>query len=400
MIASHLAVGGDPAATAREAAGAVRDVLGTDPTLAAVFASPALVADGAPLLEAVHGVLAPAHLIGCSGEVVVGNRREAEGEHAVVVWAAHLPGARVVPVRALAYRRADGEMEITGWPELPGDPAAEPGVPGPDDVIIALADPFSFPADLLLERLGDAPWRPPVVGGLASGGTRRGEHRLFLDGEWYVDGLVGVAVGGVEVATAVSQGCAPVGPEMVVTDAGDGGVVYELAGRPAVARLEEVIEGLDPPVRRLAATGLLAGLVIDENRPEYRRGDYLVRGILGGDTDTGAILVGERVRTGQTLRLHVRDARSAGDDLREALREVRSRMVNEPAGALLFTCNGRGASMFGEADHDANVLGDELHEAPVAGLFCNGEIGPVGGRTFLHGFTATMAVFGSRTPRG
>jgi small ligand-binding sensory domain FIST len=185
---------------------------------------------------------------------------------------------------------------------------------------------------------------------------------------------------------------------MVVTDAEEGGLVYELAGRPAVGKLEEVIEALDPESRRLAATGLLAGLVIDENRPEYGRGDYLVRGILGGDAETGAVLVGERVRTGQTVRLHVRDARSADEDLRETVRAVRSRMPHEPAGALLFTCNGRGVRMFGEADHDAGVLGEELREAPVAGLFCNGEIGPVGGRSFLHGFTATMAIFGSSRP--
>jgi small ligand-binding sensory domain FIST len=182
---------------------------------------------------------------------------------------------------------------------------------------------------------------------------------------------------------------------MVVTDAEEGGVDNELAGRPAIAKLEEVVEGLDPETRQLALNGLLAGLVIDENRPEYVRGDFLVRGILGGDRETGAVVLGERVRVGQTVRLHVRDASSADDDLRETVRATRHALGVDPAGVLIFSCNGRGTHMFPMPDHDASILAQELDNAPAAGLFCNGEIGPVGGRSFVHGFTATMAVFGS-----
>jgi small ligand-binding sensory domain FIST len=176
----------------------------------------------------------------------------------------------------------------------------------------------------------------------------------------------------------------------VITQA-DGNVVYELAGRPALERLREDIAASSPEEQALAARGLLAGLVIDENRPTYERGDYLMRGLLGADEESGAIAIGEQVRVGQTLRFHVRDARSADEDLRDALE--RSVAGEQAAGALLFTCNGRGTNMFPEPGHDARVVSEALRTRALAGFFCGGEIGPVGGQSFLHGFTATMAVF-------
>jgi small ligand-binding sensory domain FIST len=118
-----------------------------------------------------------------------------------------------------------------------------------------------------------------------------------------------------------------------------------------------------------------------------------MRAILGADETTGAIAIGERVRVGQTLRFHARDAESADADLGAALAAVRSRTRPAPAGALLFTCNGRGVAMFGAPDHDSRALAEAVGRPAVAGFFCGGEIGPVGGRSFLHGFTATMALF-------
>ena len=168
-------------------------------------------------------------------------------------------------------------------------------------------------------------------------------------------------------------------------------LVYELAGRPALEFLRTLLAGLDADERLLAAEGLLAGLVIDENRPEYDAGDFLMRGLLGGDEESGALAIGDAVRVGQTLRFFVRDAGSADADLRRALAHARSDAP--PAGALLFTCNGRGTRMFPEADHDARVVTEALQTQALAGFFCGGEIGPVGGKAFLHGFTATLAVF-------
>ena len=180
---------------------------------------------------------------------------------------------------------------------------------------------------------------------------------------------------------------------MVIT-ACDGNVIEELASRPALVRMREAIGSeLEPGERELAAKGLLLGIVIDPNRPEYERGDFLVRGILGADHETGAITVGESVRVGQVVRLHVRDGESADADLRAVLARERDELAAPPAGALVFTCNGRGRNMFGVADHDAVALDQALSGVPAAGFFCAGEIGPVGTRNFLHGFTATIAVF-------
>jgi small ligand-binding sensory domain FIST len=144
--------------------------------------------------------------------------------------------------------------------------------------------------------------------------------------------------------------------------------------------------------QRLAMRGgILAGLVIDENRAEYGRGDYLMRGLMGADQESGAVALADHVRVGQTLRFHVRDAVSADEDLRESL--AAALRGERPAGALLFTCNGRGTSMFSAPDHDAAALAEALRGDSVAGFFCAGEIGPVGGKPFLHGFTATAALF-------
>jgi small ligand-binding sensory domain FIST len=204
---------------------------------------------------------------------------------------------------------------------------------------------------------------------------------------------VGLVFAGVEVMPCVSQGAAPVGPELTVT-AAEGHVIRELAGRPALDMLREAIEGLDPHQQALVASGLLLGIVIDGGKPEYEHGDFLVRGVIGADPEAGTLTVGARVHPGTVVRLHARDAVSADRDLREALGLRREALGGgTPAGALVFTCNGRGEAMFGTPDHDAVTLEEELAGAPAAGFFAAGEIGPVGGDPFLHGFTATVAVF-------
>ncbi|HTI34003.1 MAG TPA: FIST N-terminal domain-containing protein [Miltoncostaea sp.] len=385
-----LSQAADPHEAAREACAAVRATLGdAAPTLAVMFASPDLCEDAEGLLTAVHDELAPENLIGSMGEAVVGAGREVEDGPALAVWAAVLPGTEVIPFRLVARPLGEG-LGVLGWPDAVADAPA--GNVGP---IIMLADPFTFPADGLLHELNDEPGAPVVVGGLASGGRRPGVHRLFAGRDVLEEGAAAVALRGADMRTVVSQGCLPIGPEMVITDA-EGSTVRSLAGKPALEKLEEVVAGLEPAERALAVEGLLAGLVVDENVPEYGRGDFLVRAIHGGDRDTGSLIVGEQVRVGQTMRFQVRDASSADADLREALREARAGLADAaPAGALVFSCNGRGTRMFPAPDHDAAAIRDELGDVPAAGLFCNGEIGPVGGRSFLHGFTATMVLFGA-----
>jgi small ligand-binding sensory domain FIST len=192
----------------------------------------------------------------------------------------------------------------------------------------------------------------------------------------------------VPIRTVVSQGCLPIGAPMIATKA-ERNVVYELAGRPALDRLLEIVEQLDPDDRVLAQQGLHVGEVIDERKAEFERGDFLIRNVLGADRANGAVAVGGDVEVGSTLQFQVRDALSAGEDLRALLAEAGP----PPVGALVFTCNGRGEHLFGEPHHDARAIDDGLGGAPQAGMFCAGELGPVGGRTFLHGFTASVVLF-------
>jgi small ligand-binding sensory domain FIST len=375
-------------AAATEAVDAVRATLsGMRPDLVVVFATPDLMADAGGIASIVGAGLAPEHVLGCTAESIIGSGREIEDGPALSLWAAVLPDAQIESFALEAGEAPDGGVVMLGWPPA-FDPAAPPDLAA-DGAVILLADPFTFPPEALVGPDGGGVPRD-VVGGMASGGHAPGQHHLILDQRVMSSGAVGVGITG--ITPLVSQGCRPVGPEMTITDGGQG-VIRELAGRPALVRVREVMDGLSGDDRRLVEQGVLAGVVIDENRPEYEQGDFLIRGIIGGDPDTGAIVVGEHVRVGQVMRLQVRDHESADADLRAALQAAAGEMSHPAGGALVFSCNGRGTHMFPEPHHDALAVRDILGDIPVAGLFCNGEIGPVCGRTHMHGFTATMALF-------
>jgi small ligand-binding sensory domain FIST len=365
-----------------EAAGRTALGLGGAPAdLVFVFAGAANLDYAEDGLAHVQERLTPRALVGCGAQGVVGAGRELE-YGGVAVWAASLPGAELETFH-LETLAAGDSVAIAGMPDLDGADAA-----------FMLVDPYTFPAEPVLDELANDHPGLPVLGGLASAGSGPGTTLLMHDGEVATDGAVGVAVTGADIRPCVSQGARPIGPEMAIT-AADGNVIQELASQPALDRLKTAIAELGPGERALAAAGLLVGIVIDENQPEYERGDFLIRGLLGADEESGSIAVGERVRVGQTVRMQVRDGDSADEDLREALARVSLELGGPPAGALLFTCNGRGSHMFNVPDHDASLLEEALAGAPTAGFFCAGEIGPVGDRSFVHGFTATMAVFPS-----
>jgi small ligand-binding sensory domain FIST len=378
-----ISTNGDPLVGAGEAARAAAAALHDRPAdLAVVFAAGAHLAAPEATLEGVHAELAPESLIGCGAGGVLGEGRELEAGTAVAVWAASLAEGTARPFHATVTEAPGGGGLLEGMPE-----------PGGDSALIMLSDPYSFPTDAVLAGLArDAPGTP-VLGGLSSGRTLSGTAALFLDEAVCEEGAVGVCLDGVEMLPCVSQGAAPLGREMTIT-AADGNVILELAGKPAVQTIEEVIAELSIAQRALVAGGLLIGIVIDGGKPDYEQGDFLVRGVLGADADTGAVAVGAAVTPGQVVRLHARDARSAHEDLRRALGlRARASGAQPPAGALVFSCNGRGQSMFGACDHDATMIHEMLGGAPAAGFFAAGEIGPIGGRSFLHGFTATVAVF-------
>ena len=378
----------DTVEAAAEAADRARAGLEGACDLAVVFASGQHLSMAKWLLSEVHERLEPRALLGCGAGGTVAGGHELEDTPGLVVWGASLPTADLETMHLTAEREADG-FRLLGLPESLA--VARDDSTAPDESVIALCDPLSFPPEELLAQIERSRPHVPILGGLASASFAGGAV-LLQDGDVHTDGAVAIRMRGLEVLPCVSQGAGPVGPEMTITS-GEANVIGQLAGKPAMERLGEVIAALPEKERELAASGVLIGLVIDENRPEYDRGDFLVRPIIGADRESGAIAIGEQVRVGQTVRLQVRDAASADEDLRQSLRAQAQALGSDgAAGTLLFTCNGRGSHMFEVPDHDAGAIEDALG-APTAGFFCAGEIGPVGGRNFLHGFTATMAVF-------
>ncbi len=362
-----------------EAAGEVLERLGGEHAdLVVCFVSPHHVGVLEDIAGAVRGVLEPRVLLGGTAASIIGSGREVEEEPALSLFAARLPDRELTPVALRVEETPDGAA-LLGWPEQRD---------GPPTTLLLFADPFTFPVDAFLERCNaDAP-ELRVIGGLASAAARPGGNRLVLDDRIVDEGAVGVLVDrGIDVRTLVSQGCRPIGRPYVVTRA-QRNFVEELGGQPALERLQEIAAGATEEERELLRGGLHVGLVVDEHKAEFERGDFLVRNLLGADQESGALAVGDRVSVGQTVQFHVRDAAAADEDLRELLAGV------DAEAALLFTCNGRGRHLFGAPDHDAGLVEQMLGPIPVAGCFCAGEIGPVGGRNFLHGFTASLALFG------
>lgn len=380
-IGTGVSTHDDPRVGAIEAAQEARTGLdGAPADLAVVFAAGGHLADPEATIEGIHEALRPPALVGCGAGGVLGCGSEHEGGTAVAVWAASLAGGSARTFHARTSVQEDS-VTILGMEDLSGARGA-----------ILLPDPYSFPTDPLLHDLATRAPGVPVLGGLASG--RRPDERavLFHGDEVHDGGAVGVRFDDVELLPCVSQGATPVGPELTITEA-EGNVIRQLAGKPALDCIRAVIEELDPRERTLIAGGLLVGLVVDGGRPDYGHGDFLVRQLMGADPVGGTLAVAARVEAGQVLRLHARDAASADRDLQDQLRLRVSALGGTPAGALAFSCNGRGREMFGIADHDAGALAGELAGAPSAGFFAAGEIGPVGGASFLHAFTATVALF-------
>ena len=371
----------DPGEAASRTVSEARAQLGdVSASFAVLFASAHFLDSAQALVAAVAEQSGPLPLIGCVAEAVVGGAREVESGPAVSLWLA--AGQAPAETFAMEFARTPSGGAFGGYRFEPG-----PGV------YLLICDPFTFPAGDLLAHLNQHVPGAVVMGGMASGGLRLGRSRLFLDGRVLSGGAVGARLPGAEIHPLVTQGCRPVGDPYVATRT-EGNVILELGGRPPLARLRELAAALPGRDRGLLAQGAHVGMVIDEYRAELRQGDFLVRGLAGADLESGAIAVGDEVEVGQTVQFHVRDAGSADEDLRRALqREAAALGGHRAAGALLFTCNGRGSRLFGEPDHDAGLVAKVLGDIPVAGFFCAGELGPVGGQNFLHAYTASIALF-------
>ncbi|HLX86889.1 MAG TPA: FIST N-terminal domain-containing protein [Acidimicrobiales bacterium] len=369
-----------------EAAGEILEELGERPDLAMLFVTEAHAGALEDAAGVVDSVLHPLVLFGCAAESVAGPHREVEHTAALTLFAGHT--GPLLPLDLdVDLDRVPGTAVVSGWPDdAPFEPQAA----------LLVADPYSFPAESVLDRIGELHPGLPVVGGMASAGRGPGGNRLVLGRRLRTAGAVGALLGpGAAFDTVVSQGCRPFGQPLVVTKA-EGNVIFELAGKPALERLvHQAHETLsEDEVRLLEAGGLHVGRVIDEHRANFGRGDFLVRGVVGADRRSGAIALGDVVPVGTTVQFHLRDATAADEDLRAMLRGRRA------DAALLFTCNGRGTRLFETPDHDVGALADELGRLPVAGFFAAGELGPVGGRNFLHGFTASVALLRDAPSRG
>ena len=321
-------------------------------------------------------------------KAMIGADRELEGDRAVTLWVGHLPGVHV-----RAFHFGEGDLDRLGAPpalrEHLGVGAAE------DPNFLVLGDPFS--AHVMMETLHafelTYPGRP-VVGGMASGAEEPRQSALVFDGHTLRQGVCGVALwGNLRVDTVVSQGCRPIGQHYVVTRA-EKNVIFTLGGRPALEVVRDLLGECPPRDRHLAQRrGLLIGCAIDEQRPCFQQGDFLIRNPLRFIQDNGALEVNHIVRVGQTVQFQVRDEQSADADLAALLSR---QCLADAAGSLVFSCNGRGTRLFGEQHHDARAVWRAAGGRPSAGLFCAGEIGPVGPRNYLHGHTASVAFFRPR----
>ncbi|HNV24631.1 MAG TPA: FIST N-terminal domain-containing protein [Nitrospira sp.] len=385
-FASALTRQGDAQAAADDLIKAIREQMGPSRIDVAFLFISAQHADQAEALsEALRTALGPMTLVGCTGEGIIATGREIESGPAATLWAAHLPGVLVQPLR-LSFSSVHDQFSLRNWPDMD-----EAGDNAP--VMMLFADPFSTPMQEVLAVIEEQYPGTRTLGGLAGGGQDLGENRLFLDDQVYTDGLVGVTLSGnIAVRSVISQGCRPIGDRFIVTKA-EHNVIQELGGMPALHCLQTVFEQLSSDERAQAQRALHIGIAMDEQRAQFTRGDFLIRNLLGADQQTGAIVIGDVIQEGQTVQFQVRDAHSADEDLHALLAAPPRGVPSTPLGALLFSCCGRGKGLFGIPHHDASVLGEQLGAIPLAGFFAQGEVGPVGGRNFLHGYTASIAIF-------
>jgi len=344
------------------------------------------------IVEGIRGHIAISHLMvgTCAG--IIGGQIEVENLPAASLLLAKLPGVTVNPFyldqSQLSQMKTPADWQ--GFFDL---------FPNERPVFLLLPDPFLLDINSLMEGINAAYPNCPIIGGIASGANQPQRNTLFLDESYYDQGVVGFALSGdISVDTVVSQGCRPIGEAYVVTHAEEN-VIHELSGRPFIEVLQEVVSSASPRDQTLIQQALLIGVTIDESKKGYQRGDFLIRGLMRLDQETGAGMIGDVIQAGQSIQFHVRDAETAIEDLNALLILQQQRMHgSKPKGALVFTCNGRGENLFSCKHHDIETLQDHLGPLPAAGFFCAGEIGPIGGKAFLHGFTNSMALFYPRSP--
>ena len=372
--ASSLSTHEDPGIAVAEAIGQVLDRIGSSPDFAVVFMSGYFKNRLTQIRSAIENLLTPKVLIGSTADALICGSREIEDQSALTIFAGNLEG-KVTPFRVSNEHDSFGDA-MRAVTEVDAH------------TMILLADPNSFPAEEAINQWRSTHPHIQIIGGLNSSFPTQTSGSLFVDGEIYREGGVGLLVGGaVQIEPLVAQGCRPIGTPLIVTKS-KGNLIYELGGQPALKRLEGVIASLPETERLQASQGLHIGRVIDEHKLDFAPGDFLIRAVMGADSDSGVVAIGDLAPMGSTVQFQVRDASAATDDLEH----LTSSMAIGDA-ALLFTCNGRGTNLFESPNHDASRVASLVPGEVVAGMFCAGEIGPVSGESFLHGFTASAAIF-------
>ena len=372
--ASSMSTHEDLGVAAAETIGQVLDKLGSSPDFAIVFMSGYFKKQITKIQEAVNKLLTPTALMGCTADAVICGGQEVENQSALTLFAGNLDG-KVSPIRI------SDSLDLSNVAS--GSPAGADA-----HTMLLLADPFSFPAEAAIDRFQSTYPNMKLIGGLISSAQTHPIGSLFLDGEIYRDGAVALLIGGeVQIEPLVSQGCRPIGTPLIVTKS-EGNLVHELGGQPALQRLEGIFASMDESERLQASHGLHVGRVIDEHQTDFTSGDFLIRAVIGADSDKGLVAIGDAAPVGSTIQFQIRDARTASDDLVHKVSQLA-----DGDGALLFTCNGRGTNLFESPNHDASRIASCIPGEVVAGMFCAGEIGPVSTQSFLHGYTASAAIF-------
>ena len=356
--------------------------------LAVVFVSSHYSDENDSLPQLLRDKLGAKMVLGCSGGGIIGNGVEVEQRAAVSITAASLPDVTLV----------DFHLDGDDLPDLDAGPDSWEALvkvnKSKDPHFVLLVDPFSFPVQNLLMGLDFAFERAAKIGGLASGGQQPEHNALFLGDQVHHSGAVGVVMyGNVTVDTVVAQGCRPVGIPMRITESRRN-LLVELDGEPPLSVLKELFQKSGERDRGLMRNSLFLGVVMDEFIDDPKQGDFLIRNVVGMDERTGSLAIGETLKEGQLVQFHLRDAETSSDDLTAVLeRYAGDNRENQARGALLFSCLGRGQHLYGEPNHDTGIFHDKLGQVPLGGFFCNGEIGPVSGTTFLHGYTSSFGIF-------
>jgi len=358
--------------------------LGTDsPDLVICFLSAQYAAYSDRLPEMLGAGLSNGIYFGCTAGGVIGGGEEVENQPGIALLAAVLPDVTLCPFHldAAALSQSDDRLrERIGWTD-----------DQPPDFLL-IPDPFSIDAREVLSRLDELYPDSTKLGGLASGSAGREPNRLFLGQRVYRTGMVGLALGGaIQIDTVVAQGCRPVGTPMFVTRCSEN-IVGELDGRPAVNVLEELFHSSPEADQRLFRDSLFLGLVMQSGQQSYRQGDFLIRNLIGMDLPKSSLAVASKVYPNQVVQFHLRDKDTSAAELRLLLQRYKQKKQPAPVAVLMFSCIGRGGYLYGEQGFETGLVRGELGDLPLGGFFCNGEIGPVQGVSYLHGYTSSLGL--------